>query len=396
MADKPDAAGSEAESAQRPQFCPHCGKSAGSGAFCPSCGSQLTDADASNGGSEASDSAPAAVDIRSAKPKMNAASVAGADFDVPAGAPFGDSIQGSAKQWPATIATPPHSSRAWLIVAGVGAVAITAAAVAVILVVSGGSSNASAQRAYRQKLGTAFAPVLTANTALSSALSSLSGKNITAAKSALATAQSATSGAQAASSVLTVPPGSGQLAQHVQLALTQENGYLLAVQSAFSSPSSADSSQLQQLATSTQTAFVNIASAVPNGSQSISGTVALTSWISAQVAARSHAQDVAQAKNVKSAAEAALKAAGLTPSDVGTSSDPYATGRACGGGLYAGPNTSCPFAMNVENDYYQAGGNGVLSVDAYSPVTGRYYVMYCTPAGDGTTCSGGIDASLSW
>jgi hypothetical protein len=392
---KLDSTGSDAEPTQRPQFCPHCGKPAGTGAFCPSCGSQIAHAGASSAVTEADASTPTAVDLSGATPKINTATVVDG-FDVPAGAPFGDSVEGPTKQWPATIATPPHRSRPWLVVGGVGVVALAAAAVAVILVLSGGSSNASAQRTYRQKLATAFAPVLTANTALSSALSSLSGKNINSAKSALAAAQSATSGAHAASSVLTAPPGSGQLAQNVQLALTQETGYLLAVQDAFSNPSDADSSQLQQLATSTQAAFVNIANAVPNASQSISGTVALTSWISAQVASRSHAQSVAQARSVKAAAEAALKAAGVTPGDVGTGSDPYASGRSCGSGLYAGPNTSCPFAQDVQDAYYQAGGNGVLSVDAYSPVTERSYVMYCTPAGDGTTCSGGINASVSW
>lgn len=62
----------------------------------------------------------------------------------------------------------------------------------------------------------------------------------------------------------------------------------------------------------------------------------------------------------------------------------------CGGNLYAGGNTTCPFAQNVERAWYSAGGGSVV-VEAYSPVTGRYYTMQCT-AGIPTTCRGGNNA----
>jgi hypothetical protein len=38
----------------------------------------------------------------------------------------------------------------------------------------------------------------------------------------------------------------------------------------------------------------------------------------------------------------------------------------CGGGVFAGPNTSCPFAMNVVEQYNSVPGDSVV-IDGYSP-----------------------------
>lgn len=62
----------------------------------------------------------------------------------------------------------------------------------------------------------------------------------------------------------------------------------------------------------------------------------------------------------------------------------------CGGNLSVGSNTTCPFAENVRNAWYAAGG-GTVTVDAYSPVTNRYYTMFCS-AGIPTVCRGGNNA----
>lgn len=76
-------------------------------------------------------------------------------------------------------------------------------------------------------------------------------------------------------------------------------------------------------------------------------------------------------------------------SSVGGSSVPSAAA-ACGGGVSAGPNTSCAFALNVATEYFQAsGGSPTLSV--YSPVTQRTYTMTCT-GGAPTVCRGGNNA----
>ena len=64
----------------------------------------------------------------------------------------------------------------------------------------------------------------------------------------------------------------------------------------------------------------------------------------------------------------------------------------CGGDLSVGPNTSCPFAANVEQAYAQSGG-GNTDVTASSPTTGQTYTMHCT-AGTPHVCTGGNNASV--
>jgi len=65
-------------------------------------------------------------------------------------------------------------------------------------------------------------------------------------------------------------------------------------------------------------------------------------------------------------------------------------GTSCGGNLSVGANTTCAFAVNVRSAFYAAGG-GNVSVEVYSPVTGKYYTMYCV-AGVPTVCRGGNNA----
>jgi hypothetical protein len=57
-----------------------------------------------------------------------------------------------------------------------------------------------------------------------------------------------------------------------------------------------------------------------------------------------------------------------------------------------GPNTSCAFARNVRANYYQSSG-GNISLNVYSPTTGRYYTMSCT-GGSPHVCTGGNNASV--
>jgi hypothetical protein len=67
----------------------------------------------------------------------------------------------------------------------------------------------------------------------------------------------------------------------------------------------------------------------------------------------------------------------------------------CGAGVYVAPNTSCPFAENVQAVYLSQIGTGDGYVTAYSSVTGDDYQMYCTDLGGGTvTCTGGNNALL--
>jgi hypothetical protein len=64
----------------------------------------------------------------------------------------------------------------------------------------------------------------------------------------------------------------------------------------------------------------------------------------------------------------------------------------CGTFLFVGPDASCPFAKSVEKAY--ANGNGYEAdkkVRAFSPVTGKSYVMRCVGKSP-HVCRGGINA----
>jgi hypothetical protein len=59
--------------------------------------------------------------------------------------------------------------------------------------------------------------------------------------------------------------------------------------------------------------------------------------------------------------------------------------------VYAGADTSCPFALNVAEAYsLDAGFTDTFNV--YSPVTGLSYIMTCTVAGNPIVCTGGNSA----
>jgi hypothetical protein len=74
---------------------------------------------------------------------------------------------------------------------------------------------------------------------------------------------------------------------------------------------------------------------------------------------------------------------------------PPSGGTDCGGGVHAGPNTSCPFARNVRKAYDAAPGT-TASMRVFSPVTHLTYTMSCAAAGSGVTCSGANNASVTW
>ena len=63
----------------------------------------------------------------------------------------------------------------------------------------------------------------------------------------------------------------------------------------------------------------------------------------------------------------------------------------CNDGVLAGPSTSCPFAKNVRDAYFDVPGDSV-EIDVHSPVTGKTYTMACVRTGDSVTCRGGNQA----
>ncbi|MGO9790995.1 MAG: hypothetical protein ACLP8S_16320 [Solirubrobacteraceae bacterium] len=364
------------------RFCPHCGHPAGDGPFCPGCGEPVT--------------ATAEFEQITSAVTQQQPPVMGPPPPVmgpPPPSPGPSSPSGGGSR-----------SRMWALIAG-GAVALVAVAVLAIILLNGGSSNSASQTTvYSHKLTVALSPVLAANSTLSSDLQGLSGSNTAQAKSAVAQAQSAVSQAQGALTALSAPSGSVQLTRQVTFALTQESGYLQAVQATLSTPSSGTAAQVQNAATSAQTAFVNLGALAPNGDQSISNTYALTQWANQRAtAAQNHAialaaRRAAQQANSSSSGSSS-SGASSSGSSSGGSSNPLGNTRDCGsnGGpeIYAGPDTSCPFALNVYSAWLAAPGMD-NTVEVYSPVTGINYTMTCATAGSGETCSGGNNASVSW
>ena len=77
---------------------------------------------------------------------------------------------------------------------------------------------------------------------------------------------------------------------------------------------------------------------------------------------------------------------------------------ACGTGVdgeevYAGPSTSCSFALNVEQIYVQGGywyQAGTSQFYAYSPVTGSTYLMTSSSVGNPVVVTGGNGASVQF
>ncbi|MDH6246667.1 hypothetical protein [Mycobacterium sp. OTB74] len=66
----------------------------------------------------------------------------------------------------------------------------------------------------------------------------------------------------------------------------------------------------------------------------------------------------------------------------------------CGGGVWVNSNTSCPFALNVHEQWLAQAGGGSALVEAFSPTTGQTYTMACVRSGDSVTCLGGNEAAV--
>lgn len=80
-------------------------------------------------------------------------------------------------------------------------------------------------------------------------------------------------------------------------------------------------------------------------------------------------------------------------SSPGPSSTP--SGTDCGGGVIAGPETSCGFALSTRAEYEHEIGAGSGSIEAWSEANEQWYPMYCTE-GSEHECSGAISATVYW
>jgi hypothetical protein len=96
---------------------------------------------------------------------------------------------------------------------------------------------------------------------------------------------------------------------------------------------------------------------------------------------------------IKAALAAAVAAAGI---GVAIPATAHADNmKICGPGIAAIGPTSCPFALNVAQAYFQriGSGSGWLA-DVYSPTTGESYTVQCIQRG-GVWCTGGNGSEVN-
>jgi len=295
---------------------------------------------------------------------------------------------------PPSAAAPRRGGRGAIIAAVVGLVLI-AGGVAAYVIASGGSSSSGEDAAYRRDVAKTFGPVLGANRQLSDALASLRGLNRTNAQIAVRRARQATTAATGALGALVPPSGSQKLASDAQQVLDREVAYLGAVGAVLNRPSVAGASQLRTLASNLTSAMHAAGPSVAGTSETVSGAGRLTAWAGQAAATLKHRAQAKAKARAKRQASATAPASGGAATGTAPAVNPYANGRSCGDGVYAGPNTSCAFGFNVRTAYYAAPGT-TATVQVYSPTTGQTYTMNCAPSGSAVTCSGGNNASVTF
>ena len=332
----------ETDDAAQARYCGECGTRLEDARFCPGCGREVS----------------RSVGADAATPQHRPA---------PAQPPAG---------------TGASRSRRPMVFAAVALVVVLGAIAAFVLL--SGSGGDDEQVAYREKVAGTFGPVLGANQKLSDELSRLRGTKRLRARLAVRRAQQATTSAAGALGALSVPEGSEKLATDARQVLDRERAYLSAVSAVLRNPSSSSRGQLETLESNLTTALSEAGPSVAGTEQTVSGAARLTAWAPRAAAA---------IKDGKGGTPAPPQSGG-TPS-APPATNPYSNGRSCGGGLYAGPNTSCEFAENVRDAYYEAPG-ATATVRVFSPATGLTYTMNCAPSGTGITCSGGNNASVTF
>jgi hypothetical protein len=100
--------------------------------------------------------------------------------------------------------------------------------------------------------------------------------------------------------------------------------------------------------------------------------------------------ELQELKKGKSGKGAVPGAGGTSPAPEGSSSSVSGN---CGGSVSANSVTTCGFAENVQQAYFEEIGSGSGMVYAYSPTTGQTYSMYCS-SGSPHECTGGNDAAV--
>jgi hypothetical protein len=268
------------------------------------------------------------------------------------------SLNGALSSEPPSASPPQKPSHfAWF--AAGGALILVLAAIATVILLSDSNSNnrksvvVVSNAAYQQKIMGVLTPLVSANQRLSAALTALDGssKTIFAAQNGTTAAQTAVVAAKGAFAVLTVPQPSLTLSQQAVQALTQESGYLQAVNATLGNPLGNTTASLQPLASATASAFVPLDAIVPGGSTSISGVPNLLNWVAGATAAAQRQKQVTPPTTTTIIATPPTTTTpptlAFTPGDE-NSSDGFAS--QCSTTMLIGPDSDCSVAEQVSND----------------------------------------------
>jgi hypothetical protein len=370
-----------------PNFCKSCGSPLAGGRFCPDCGQAIT-------GTDDHITVPHTLEeLEAERERVNEPIEAPVD-DVPTEvhAPRREAVAPRPQYEAQTPAAPRKGGMKPALVAGllVGLVLIAGAIAAVIVLGSKSDTKPPADTVYRQKIASAMGPVLGANKQASDTLSHLRGKKVKSSRAsdariAVARAQRAVTLATGAVGAMTIPSGSEQLARDTRQVLDRERAYYADVARVLKKPASESTNGLQESASDLTSALSIAGPTVMGNEPTVSGTSRLVNWATIIRKAQS------KRKATKSDGTTSTTTTVVTPPI--TRSTPG--GQSCGDGVFAGPNTSCPFAFNTRDAYNDAPGSHA-TVRVFSPVTDTTYTMSCAPSGDGVTCSGGNDASVTF
>jgi hypothetical protein len=295
------------------------------------------------------------------------------------------------------VSPPPRNTKRLIgLVAAVVALLLAGGAIAAIFLANNGvkPKPVSYQSVnYPTKLAATLVPLVDDNMALSKALQATDGSQSTlrAAGNASQTAQQATVAARGAVAVLTAPDSAQTLNQQATQALTQETGYLQAVNSTLADPSSNASGSLQSLASATNAAFVPLSSVAPGGPTSIYGVDNLLAWVAGAQAAGKRAE---QPKVVVAPGATTTVTSPSSPTPAPSSDPAPSTGmRYCDQNIQAdAQTTTCSLAEKTFSAYWSSGnsssGWGDTVVSAYSPKTSQSYDMTCSTDQTTVWCSG--------
>jgi hypothetical protein len=386
-----------------PNFCRSCGTPLAGGRFCPECGAPL-------GAGEDEVLAPDNVAEFEAQADDTTDDLTDPlTYDEPIDDARTDTHSGSGRerptatpdpvthaQAPPALAVAPQSrgAKPGLIIGVLVGLLIMGAVAAALLLGGKDRDTGNAGTAYRQKIASAMGPVLGANRQASDVLAHLRGKKVKSAgasdaRIAVTRAQRAVTLATGAVGALNIPAGSEQLARDTRQVLDREHAYYAGVSRVLNRPAHATTGGLQESASDLTSALSVAGPTVAGTEPTVSGTTRLVNW----------ATEIRRA-----AAKRAKKASGRTTSRPSNGSSPRPTsptpapassGTSCGDGVFAGPNTSCAFAMNVRAAWDDAPGT-TNTVRVHSPVTGQTYTMNCAPSGRAITCSGANSASVTF